>query len=154
MHGITYVGINMPTQVWGRQPTFYFALTGLEEDIGDIIPRLVCFYVKILDSCLRRNDRGGTGWKMDSLSRLFASLRVLPGGRGLVVCWLGLVICWRTRKRGGRCGRPAVFQSLSNQVNGRLIFLSNSSYSTVIRTPSIHRFSKGRLAVKGQPSAI
>jgi len=49
-------------------------------------------------------------------------------GRGLVVCWLGLVICWRTRKRGGRCGRPAVFQSLSNQVNGRLIFLSNSPY--------------------------
>ena len=25
----------------------------------------------------------------------------------------GLVICWRTRKRGGRCGRPAVFQHLS-----------------------------------------
>ena len=58
------------------------------------------------------------------------------------------------RKRGGRCGRPAVFQSLSNQVNGCLIFFNKSPYSTVIRTPSIHRFSKGRLAVKGQPSAI
>jgi len=22
MHGITYVGINMPTQAWGRQPAF------------------------------------------------------------------------------------------------------------------------------------
>jgi len=39
MHGISYVGINMPTQACGRQWEFYFALTGLEEDIGDIIPR-------------------------------------------------------------------------------------------------------------------
>ena len=38
------------------------------------------------------------------------------------------------KRRGGRCGRPAVFQSLSNQVNSCLIFLSNSPYSTVIRT--------------------
>jgi len=58
------------------------------------------------------------------------------------------------KKWGGRCGRPAVFQNLSNQVNGCLIFLSNSSYSTVIRTPSIHRFSKGRPAFYSQPSAI
>jgi len=29
--GITYVGINMPTQACGRQSKFYFALTGLEE---------------------------------------------------------------------------------------------------------------------------
>jgi len=29
----------MSTQAWGRQPTFYVALTGLEENIGDIIPR-------------------------------------------------------------------------------------------------------------------
>jgi len=64
---------------------------GLVEDCwGDVVPRVsawrptpAAMHIRPLrgrkiDSCLRRNDRGGAGRKMDSLSRLFALLRVLP----------------------------------------------------------------------------
>ena len=90
MHGITYVGNNMPARAWGRQPTFYVALTGLEENIGDIIPRalpwagLFCPYRSKVDSC---EDRHGQN-KLRAWPALpgFASCRafvgVTDGGQG------------------------------------------------------------------------
>jgi len=72
----------------GRQSKFYFALSGLEWNIGDIwLPRaalrlpwavIFCPYRAKVDSCLRRNDRQRSAWgkRTPYALEIFSSLTV------------------------------------------------------------------------------
>jgi len=114
---------------------FMSPLQGLKKILGDIIPRFVCFYVKILDSCLRRNDREGTRRKMDSLSRLFVWLRVLPAQERQVFVftrkyWIPAFAGMTEREQGGRWiryhGSSLRFVSCLRR-NGRFLFLHENT---------------------------